>query len=117
MIVCATLIWLMYFMHSDDGLHWCFASWILMLYPIAGFCSIVGCSILSAIDVPEFSYGWSYMVCLSSGSFVMLQTIAGCYGVCKKRADESGDQSAIKLLRRLRIVPTCYKVDVEDIRY
>ncbi|XP_069119214.1 uncharacterized protein [Argopecten irradians] len=49
--------------------------------------SAVGCGKMKSIDVKEFSYGWSYNMCLASGIYVIILPVLVCCGVCCSRDD------------------------------
>ncbi|XP_021341637.1 uncharacterized protein LOC110442380 [Mizuhopecten yessoensis] len=100
LLVCLTSIWLMCCSGDDDddddddvGCCLCCAGCSIMMYPAAGLFSIIGCGVMSTIDVPEFSYGYSFGLCLASGVYVMLQAILVCYCLCKA-SDDDDDFSA-----------------------
>ncbi|XP_033735715.1 uncharacterized protein LOC117324151 [Pecten maximus] len=96
LMVCLTMIWLMFCGGDDDddvGYCGCCAGCFIMLYPVAGLFSIIGCGMVSTIDVPEFSYGWSYILCLTSGVYVILQVTLACYCVCKAIKDSDDDEN------------------------
>ncbi|XP_060070877.1 uncharacterized protein LOC132550806 [Ylistrum balloti] len=63
----------------------------ILLYPIAGILSIAGCVVMGNIDVSEFSFGWSYILCLTSGIYVIMPVVVACGCICKamKESDEN----------------------------
>ncbi|OWF35902.1 hypothetical protein KP79_PYT09725 [Mizuhopecten yessoensis] len=96
LLIYLTSIWLMCCSGEDAddvGCCLCCAGCSIMMYPAAGLFSIIGCGVMSTIDVPEFSYGYSFGLCLASGVYVMLQAILVCYCLCKA-SDDDDDFSA-----------------------
>ncbi|OWF35899.1 uncharacterized protein LOC110442372 [Mizuhopecten yessoensis] len=71
----------------------CFATCCMVLYPVAGILSVVGCDKLSNIDISDYSYGSSYYMCLISGIYVIVQMAFLCYGCYKGIRDGDDDDS------------------------
>ncbi|XP_069118888.1 uncharacterized protein [Argopecten irradians] len=45
-----------------------------MLWIVAGILSLVGCGMMGTIDVPHFTFGLSFYMCLGSGVFILVLT-------------------------------------------
>ncbi|XP_021341618.1 uncharacterized protein LOC110442370 isoform X2 [Mizuhopecten yessoensis] len=110
LLIYLTSIWLMCCSGEDAddvGCCLCCAGCSIMMYPAAGLLSIVGCGAMSTIDVPEFSYGYSFGLCLASGVYVMLQTILLCCCIFKPRkASDNGDDFPASRQTRTTVATT-----------
>lgn len=94
LMVCVTILWLVCCSGDDDdevGWCGCCAGCFVMLYPAAGIFSIIGCGMMATIDIQEFSYGWSYILCMVSGVYVVIQVSLACYCLCKAIKDSDDD--------------------------
>ncbi|XP_033733498.1 uncharacterized protein LOC117322670 [Pecten maximus] len=60
----------------------------LVLFPVAGILSLVGCTKMSDIDISDYTYGSSYNLCLASGIYVMILFSFACCACCCSGSDD-----------------------------
>ncbi|XP_045175578.1 uncharacterized protein LOC123536449 [Mercenaria mercenaria] len=77
---------------DEEDTGWCgvIGGCCLLLFPVAGLFSFIGCMIIAG-SYSTSELGWSFYLCLTAGCLILIMTICLCYCFCKALKNEDDD--------------------------
>ncbi|XP_060556975.1 uncharacterized protein LOC132717509 isoform X1 [Ruditapes philippinarum] len=77
---------------DDEDTGWCglIGGCCLIMFPVAGLFSFIGCMIIAG-SYSTSELGWSFYLCLTSGCLIIILTVCLCYCFCKVLKNDDDD--------------------------